>query len=194
MSSALVWELVKKNNCFIAKNLNGTIWSKEPCNLYVYSDFHLLFMNDLKEMLGNPSRYREVRHGVTACGGFLEGPDSRIFEPTNGFLCVQMTILIHYIVPMCHQCRAGIHSYKYSGIANSSKVGVSEEDGAMTISVASKKDAHKLQKTAVKKNARRSAHAAGAVARKVRPDLVKAAKAKASAVARGIRTRKALAK
>lgn len=64
----------------------------------------------------------------------------------------------------------------------------------MAISVASKKDAHKIQKTSVKKNARRCAHAAGAVARKVRPDLVKVAKAKASAVARGIRTRKALAK
>ena len=64
----------------------------------------------------------------------------------------------------------------------------------MAISVASKKNAHKVQKTSVKKNARRCAHAAGAVARKVRPDLVKVAKAKASAVARGIRTRKALAK
>ena len=34
-SSALIWELVKRNNCFLQKNLNRTVWSKEPCNLYV---------------------------------------------------------------------------------------------------------------------------------------------------------------
>jgi large subunit ribosomal protein L28e len=90
--------------------------------------------------------------------------------------------------------RAGKHSFKYSGLANrGSNVGLTEENGAVTIVLASKKNGIKSQKTAVKKNARRSAHAAGAVAAKVRPDLVKAAKAKASALSRGIRTRKALA-
>jgi Neuraminidase (sialidase) len=90
--------------------------------------------------------------------------------------------------------RAGKHSYKYSGLANrGNNVGVTEEDGAVTILLASKKNGIRTQKTAVKKNGRRSAHAAGAVAGKVRPDLQKAAKAKAAAISRGIRTRKALA-
>lgn len=32
-SPALLWELVKKNNCYISKNLNRTVWSKEECNV-----------------------------------------------------------------------------------------------------------------------------------------------------------------
>ena len=43
-SPALLWELVKKNNAFISKNINRTIWSKEPCNLYVYN--HILHASD----------------------------------------------------------------------------------------------------------------------------------------------------
>jgi len=43
-SPALLWELVKKNNAFISKNVNGTIWSKEPCNLYVQN--HSLHASD----------------------------------------------------------------------------------------------------------------------------------------------------
>jgi hypothetical protein len=92
-------------------------------------------------------------------------------------------------------CRTGTHSYKFSGLANRGQnVGVTEENGAVTLSVACKKHGHKTHKTPVKKNARRSAYAAGAVTTKVRPDLAKFAKAKASAISRGIRTRKALAK
>ena len=68
---------------------------------------------------------------------------------------------------------------------------VVESDGAMCIGVPCKKQSFKTHKFAVKKNARRSAHAAGAVTSKVRPDLAKVAKAKASAVSRGIRSRKA---
>ena len=86
----------------------------------------------------------------------------------------------------------GKHSFKYSGLANrGSNVGVTEKDGAVTIMLGAKKNGIKSQRTPVKKNARRAAHAAGAVAARVRPDLVKAAKAKASALARGIRSRKA---
>ena len=33
MSSQLIWELVKRNNAFIKKNVNGTVWSKESGNL-----------------------------------------------------------------------------------------------------------------------------------------------------------------
>lgn len=33
MSSALVWELVKNNNAFIKKGLNGAVFSSEPGNL-----------------------------------------------------------------------------------------------------------------------------------------------------------------
>ncbi len=33
-SSQLVWQIVKNNNCFIHKGLNGVILSKEPGNLY----------------------------------------------------------------------------------------------------------------------------------------------------------------
>ena len=87
---------------------------------------------------------------------------------------------------------AGKHSFKYSGLANrNSNVGVTEENGAVTIMLGSKKNGIKSQKTAVKKNARRAAHAAGAVAAKRRPDLVNAAKAKAGALSRGLRARKA---
>lgn len=90
--------------------------------------------------------------------------------------------------------RTGTHSYKFSGLANRGcNVGVTEEDGAVTLSVTCKKQAQKTHKIPVKKNARRAAYAAGAVTKKVRPDLEKVAKAKASAVSRGLRTRKALA-
>lgn len=34
MSSQLVWQLVKNNNCFMHKGLNGVVLSKEPGNLY----------------------------------------------------------------------------------------------------------------------------------------------------------------
>ena len=34
MSSSLVWELVKKNNAFIKKGINGITLSSEPGNLY----------------------------------------------------------------------------------------------------------------------------------------------------------------
>ena len=33
-SSQLVWQIVKNNNCFMHKGLNGVILSKEPGNLY----------------------------------------------------------------------------------------------------------------------------------------------------------------
>lgn len=33
MSSSLVWELVKKNNAFLKKNINGIVVSTEPGNL-----------------------------------------------------------------------------------------------------------------------------------------------------------------
>ena len=33
MSSALIWELTKKNNAFLKKSVNGTVWSKEAGNL-----------------------------------------------------------------------------------------------------------------------------------------------------------------
>ena len=133
------------------KNLNGTVWSKEACNLYV------------------------------KCVNFLE-PQLRREQ-------AQRLSHSRRIVS-----RTGKNSYKYSGLANrGANVGVVEQDGAVAITVASKKNGIKTQKTAVKKNARRAAHAAGAVASKVRPDLVKAAKAKASALSRGLRARKALA-
>lgn len=34
MSSQLIWQLVKNNNCFMHKGLNGVVLSKEPGNLY----------------------------------------------------------------------------------------------------------------------------------------------------------------
>lgn len=34
MSSQLVWELLKKNTCFLKKGLQGEVWTTEPGNLY----------------------------------------------------------------------------------------------------------------------------------------------------------------
>lgn len=68
--------------------------------------------------------------------------------------------------------RAGKNSYKYSGLANlADTVGVTEVDGAVAISVSSKKKAGKFSTSLVKKNARRTIYAAGAVAKSKRPDL-----------------------
>jgi hypothetical protein len=90
--------------------------------------------------------------------------------------------------------RTGKNSYKFSGLANLSKnVGIVEQDGAVSIQVPCNKHSYKTHRFAVKKNARRSAHAAGSVAKKIRPDLEKLAKAKAGAISRGIRTRNAVA-
>jgi hypothetical protein len=139
----------------LQKNLNRTVWSKEPCNLYV----------ECVKFAGAAIAWRTC----------LTASHSRTLSRRV-------------------ECRTGKNSYKYSGLANrGANVGVVEQDGAVAITLASKKNGIKTQKTAVKKNARRAAHAAGAVASKVRPDLVKAAKAKASALSRGLRARKALA-
>lgn len=62
--------------------------------------------------------------------------------------------------------RANKNSYKYSGLANlSSTVDVASADGAVVVSKSSKKSkAGKLAGSVVKKNARRTNHAAGAEA------------------------------
>ncbi|PSC73656.1 60S ribosomal L28-1 [Micractinium conductrix] len=83
-------------------------------------------------------------------------------------------------------------SYKYSGLANLAKtVDVSAAEGAVVIAKSSKKG--KLAGSVCKKNARRTNHAAGAEAASVRPDLKRAAQARAAALSKGIRTAKAAA-
>lgn len=105
MSSQLVWELVKKNNCFIRKNaaVNGAVFSTEAGNL------------------------------------------------------------------------ANKSSYKYSGLANRSNtvdVSLTPAGDALVLSKSSKKSKiGALTGSVAKKNARRSNHAAGAVASSTRPDL-----------------------
>ena len=67
--------------------------------------------------------------------------------------------------------RSGKNSFKYSGLANlNSTVDISEVDGAVAISVSSKKTG-KFATSLCKKNTRRSIQAAGAVAASKRPDL-----------------------
>ena len=69
-------------------------------------------------------------------------------------------------------CRTGRNSYKYSGLANlDDTVGVTEIDGAVAVSVSSKKAGKYFGTTLVKKNARRTIYAAGAIAATKRPDL-----------------------
>jgi hypothetical protein len=70
---------------------------------------------------------------------------------------------------------------------------VTEAEGAVAVQTSSKKRAGKLSTTLVKKNARRASYAAGAMAAIARPDLKDAAKARASQIARALRTRKAKA-
>ncbi|KAL4439471.1 hypothetical protein ABPG77_008800 [Micractinium sp. CCAP 211/92] len=89
---------------------------------------------------------------------------------------------------------ANKNSYKYSGLANlSSTVDVASADGAVVVSKSSKKSkAGKLAGSVVKKNARRTNHAAGAEAVSAgRADLKHAAMARAAALHKGIRTAKA---
>ncbi|KAI3424831.1 hypothetical protein D9Q98_008217 [Chlorella vulgaris] len=127
MSSQLVWELVKKNNCFIRKNaaVNGAVFSTEAGNL------------------------------------------------------------------------ANKSSYKYSGLANRSNtvdVSLTPAGDALVLSKSSKKSKiGALTGSVAKKNARRSNHAAGAVASSTRPDLKRAAQARASALTKGMRNTKAAA-
>ena len=93
--------------------------------------------------------------------------------------------------PLWH--RLNLHSYKYSGLANlTSTVDVAPVEGGVAISKSSSKSkAGKLGQTIVKKNARRTNYAAGAVAASVRPDLKRAAQARASALTKAARTAKA---
>eukprot|EP00887_Chlorella_sp_A99_P003209 scaffold9.g3209.t1 len=88
-----------------------------------------------------------------------------------------------------------VHSYKFSGLANlASTVDVAPAEKGVTIGVSSKKSkAGKLARTVVKKNARRTNVAAGAVAGSVRPDLKRAAQARASALTKAARAAKAAA-
>lgn len=68
--------------------------------------------------------------------------------------------------------RMAKNSYKFCGLSNRTKnIGVNEIDGAVNFAVTCKKHSQKTHNIAVKKNARRSAYAAGAVTKKVRPDL-----------------------
>ncbi|KAI7842121.1 hypothetical protein COHA_004314 [Chlorella ohadii] len=88
---------------------------------------------------------------------------------------------------------ANKHSYKYSGLANrGATVDVAAAEGAVVISKSSKKG--KLAGSVCKKNARRTNFAAAAEAQSAgRPDLKRAAQARASALSKGIRKSKATA-
>jgi len=67
--------------------------------------------------------------------------------------------------------RSGKNSFKSSGLANlGNTVDVNEVDGAVAVSVSSKKNG-KLASSLCKKNTRRTIQAAGAVAASKRPDL-----------------------
>jgi large subunit ribosomal protein L28e len=88
--------------------------------------------------------------------------------------------------------RSGKNSFKYSGLANlNSTVDVSEVDGAVALSVSKKNG--KLATSLCKKNTRRTIQAAGAVAASKRPDLKRAAMARAAAISKGLKKRAALA-
>ncbi|KAG2487641.1 hypothetical protein HYH03_013779 [Edaphochlamys debaryana] len=123
MSSALVWELVKKHNCFQRKNVKGMTFSAEAGNLYNKS------------------------------------------------------------------------SYKYSGVANAKTVHVEAEGDAVKFVVGRVKTAQQPKKSkhavVIKKNARAVIKAVGKQAASYRPDLKAAAQARAAAVAKSIRVRKA---
>ncbi|GAB4821414.1 hypothetical protein N2152v2_008460 [Parachlorella kessleri] len=127
MSSQLVWELVKHNNAFLVKGVNGTVFSREAGNLY------------------------------------------------------------------------NRNSYKYSGLANfNSTVDVAAaKDGGVQVSKSRGKNASKPSAaravSVIKKNARRTNYAVGAEAQRVRPDLKKAAVARASAVTKSQRVKKSAA-
>ena len=72
---------------------------------------------------------------------------------------------------------------------------MSVADGAVVVAKSSAKSkAGKLSGSVVKKNARRTNHAAGAEAASTRPDLKSAAMARASALSKGIRAAAAAAK
>lgn len=88
-----------------------------------------------------------------------------------------------------------MHGFAHSGLANFGKtMDVSERDGELVVSCSSKKRGGRLSSTVVKKKVRRCNYAAGAVAASVRPDLVRAAKARASAITKSQRVRAAAAK
>merc|ERR1712226_684958 len=90
----------------------------------------------------------------------------------------------------------GVHSYKYSGLANSKAVGVSAGDQAVIVtkSKATKgkgKPAKGTASTTMKKDVRRMAKALKAEVGGYRPDLEKASLAKLSAVQKSLRVIKA---
>ena len=92
----------------------------------------------------------------------------RAFQAVEHF--IQNLNRLALLPPLPH--RYNKNSYKFSGLANlNNSVGVSEVDGAVAITTSSKKKAGKTNATIVKKNARRTAYAAGAVAASLRPDL-----------------------
>eukprot|EP00879_Flechtneria_rotunda_P012618 GHRR01013176.1.p1 GENE.GHRR01013176.1~~GHRR01013176.1.p1 ORF type:complete len:131 (-),score=51.76 GHRR01013176.1:50-442(-) len=91
------------------------------------------------------------------------------------------------------------HSYKYSGIANNKAVDVSFEGDALKVSKKRSKTANKPSQavaTAVfkTKNARRSLNSVAKEVAGYRPDLKNAAVARASAVLKALRVKKAAAK
>jgi len=88
------------------------------------------------------------------------------------------------------------HSYKYSGLANRSNtldVSATADDAVVVAKSSKKSKAGRMVGSVVKKNARRTNFAAGAEAAGTRPDLKSAAMARAAALHKGIRTKKAKA-
>ncbi|GAX84421.1 hypothetical protein CEUSTIGMA_g11842.t1 [Chlamydomonas eustigma] len=87
------------------------------------------------------------------------------------------------------------HSYKYSGIANANSVDVSLENDTLKLSTGRPKTANQPKKSKcvqmIKKNARRALVGICKQAGSVRPDLKQAAQARAAALAKSLRVKKA---
>uniref|UniRef100_A0A7R9VDV1 Ribosomal eL28/Mak16 domain-containing protein n=1 Tax=Chlamydomonas euryale TaxID=1486919 RepID=A0A7R9VDV1_9CHLO len=87
------------------------------------------------------------------------------------------------------------HCYKYSGVSNADAIDVSATEDAIALTVGRPKNANKpvaSKKTQIiKKNARKALRSVGKQAASFRPDLKPAAQARAAALAKSLRVKKA---
>ncbi|GAX72956.1 hypothetical protein CEUSTIGMA_g411.t1 [Chlamydomonas eustigma] len=87
------------------------------------------------------------------------------------------------------------HSYKDSGLANANSVDVTLENDTLKVSTGRTKTANQPKKSklvqVIKKNARRALSGIGKHVGSVRPDLKQGAQARAAALAKSLRVKKA---
>lgn len=142
---------------------------------------------DVMISISNERDYASFMFQPARCG-LDDGDDDARVHSVETFMRHYLRHSNHHSPSIPHS--ASKNTYKYSGLANVGKtVDVTSTDNCVTI-LKSSKAAGKLGATKISKNARRTNYAVGKEAQGVRPDLKRAAQAKASTLKRGLLIRK----